>query len=247
MAEKHCQVQSSTYLEAVKHRRTVYGLTDNVSVSDDRIVEIVNEVIQTCPSPWNMQSTRILVTLGKENKRLWNTVIAGAKPFVLEQQGEEDWNRYEDRFKSFQAAYGTVRYLLHPYQERQFKCLLIPGSLFPCKADCSRQIFVFEDHTAIEKMHQKFPKFPITVFEGYAEHSDAMHQITLWTAVELEGLGANLQHSHFVPGVERSIRSAFSIPSAWSIKAQIVFGALSGKMPIAPEKLPVSDTVKVYK
>ncbi|CAL5873005.1 uncharacterized protein PFLUO_LOCUS7274 [Penicillium psychrofluorescens] len=215
MAEKHCQVQSSTYLEAVKHRRTVYGLTDNVSVSDDRIVEIVNEVIQTCPSPWNMQSTRILVTLGKENKRLWNTVIAGAKPFVLEQQGEEDWNRYEDRFKSFQAAYGTI--------------------------------FVFEDHTAIEKMHQKFPKFPITVFEGYAEHSDAMHQITLWTAVELEGLGANLQHSHFVPGVERSIRSAFSIPSAWSIKAQIVFGALSGKMPIAPEKLPVSDTVKVYK
>lgn len=74
-----------------------------------------------------------------------------------------------------------------------------------------------------------------------------MHQITIWTALELEGLGASLQHSHFVPGVEDGIRSAFSIPSTWSVKAEIVFGALSGEMPVAPEKEPVSKTVRVYK
>lgn len=102
-------VKSSIYLEAVKHRRTVYGVTDTVSVSDDRIIEIVNEVIQTLPSSWNMQSTRILVTLGKEHKKFWDAVMAAAKPFVLKNQGEEDWKRNEDRFKSFQAAYGTVR------------------------------------------------------------------------------------------------------------------------------------------
>jgi len=102
-------VKTSTYLEAVKHRRTVYGVTDTISVSDDRIIEIVNEVIQTLPSSWNMQSTRILVTLGKEHKKFWDAVMAAAKPFVLNQQGEEDWKRNEDRFKSFRAAYGTVR------------------------------------------------------------------------------------------------------------------------------------------
>jgi hypothetical protein len=101
-------VNSSTYLEAVKHRRTVYGVTDNVSVSDDRIIEIVNEVIQTIPSSWNSQSTRIVVTLGKEHKKFWDVVIATAKPFMLENQSEEDWKRNEARFKSFQAAYGTV-------------------------------------------------------------------------------------------------------------------------------------------
>jgi uncharacterized protein len=74
-----------------------------------------------------------------------------------------------------------------------------------------------------------------------------MHQITLWTALELEGLGASLQHSHYVPGVEDGIRSAFDIPSTWSVKAEIVFGALSGEMPPKPEKEPVSTTVKIYK
>lgn len=76
-----------------------------------------------------------------------------------------------------------------------------------------------------------------------------MHQITLWTALELEGLGANLQHSHFVPGVEDGIRSAFSLPSTWSAKAEIIFGGLSDKVRPAPEKEkePVTTTVKVYK
>lgn len=74
-----------------------------------------------------------------------------------------------------------------------------------------------------------------------------MHQITLWTALELEGLGASLQHSNYVPGVENGIRSAFELPSTWFSKAQIVFGGMPGEMPSVPEKKAVADTVKVYK
>lgn len=108
MTASQIPLTSSTYLEAVKHRRTVYGVTDTISVSDDRIIEIVNQVIQSLPSSWNMQSTRILVTLGKEHKRFWDVVINVAKPFILGQKGEEDWQRNEERFRSFQNAYGTV-------------------------------------------------------------------------------------------------------------------------------------------
>lgn len=74
-----------------------------------------------------------------------------------------------------------------------------------------------------------------------------MHQIILWTALELEGLGASLQHSHYMPGVEDGVRSAFDLPSTWSSKAQIVFGGMPGEMPSVPEKKKVADTVKVYK
>lgn len=75
-----------------------------------------------------------------------------------------------------------------------------------------------------------------------------MHQITLWTALELEeGIGASLQHSHYVPGVEEGIKAAFDIPSAWSVKAELVFGAIPGEMPPVPEKEDVSKTVKVCK
>lgn len=87
----------------------MYGVADKIPVSDDRIIEIVTETTQTLPASWNMQSTSILVTLGKEHKNLWNAVTAAVKPFVLKQHGDEDWKRNEDRFQSFQAAYGTVR------------------------------------------------------------------------------------------------------------------------------------------
>ena len=111
MPASHSPVTSSTYLDAVKYRRTVYGVTDKITIPDERIIEIVNEVIQSAPSSWNVQSTRILVTLGKEHKRFWNTVIDSAKPIVLKTQSEEDWERQETRYKSFRDAYGTVSIL----------------------------------------------------------------------------------------------------------------------------------------
>lgn len=115
MPASHPPATSSTYLDAVKYRRTVYGVTDKITVPDERIVEIVDEVIQSAPSSWNVQSTRILVTLGKEHKRFWDTVIDFAKPSDLKAQSGEDWQRQETRFKSFRDAYGTVilSYLNH--------------------------------------------------------------------------------------------------------------------------------------
>jgi predicted oxidoreductase (fatty acid repression mutant protein) len=50
MPSKTIPAQTSTYLEAVKQRRSVYGVTDEVIMSDDRIVEIASTVIQSCPS-----------------------------------------------------------------------------------------------------------------------------------------------------------------------------------------------------
>jgi predicted oxidoreductase (fatty acid repression mutant protein) len=45
-------------------------------------------------------------------------------------------------------------------------------------ADYTQQISFFEDHDSIEELSKKFAKVPLSVLEGYAEHSDAMHQIT---------------------------------------------------------------------
>lgn len=56
----------------------MYGVIDTISVSGDRISEIVNEVIQTLPSSWNMQSNRVLVTLGKEQNMFWDAAMASA-------------------------------------------------------------------------------------------------------------------------------------------------------------------------
>lgn len=50
-----------------------------------------------------------------------------------------------------------------------------------------------------------------------------MHQYTLWTALEAEGLGANLQHYNPLP--DQKAADTWNIPLEWSLKAQLVFGA----------------------
>jgi predicted oxidoreductase (fatty acid repression mutant protein) len=73
-----------------------------------------------------------------------------------------------------------------------------------------------------------------------------MAQIQVWTALELEGFGANLQHVSAFPGAEAAIREEWHIPSDWSLKANLNFGGLAGEYPERPEKLPISETLRVY-
>jgi uncharacterized protein len=84
------------------------------------------------------------------------------------------------------------------------------------------------------------------MFPQFSEHSDAMAQIQIWTALELEGFGANLQHMAAFPTAEEAIRKEWNIPAEWSLKANMNFGGLAQDLPAKPEKLPIDETLKVY-
>ena len=70
-----------------------------------------------------------------------------------------------------------------------------------------------------------------------------MLQLTLWTALELEGLGANLQH--YNPLIDAAVTGVWSIPPSWSLRAQLVFG---GRAAAPGEKSfqPVEEKVRVF-
>ena len=91
-------------------------------------------------------------------------------------------------------------------------------------------------------MQEKFAlyadKFPL-----WATQSDAMLQFTIWTALEAEGLGANLQH--YNPIIDSKVAETWKTPSNWRLNAQLVFGGKTGE---AGEKtqLPIEDRVKVF-
>lgn len=59
-------------------------------------------------------------------------------------------------------------------------------------------------------------------FPQWSEHTSAMHQYMLWTALETEGLGCNLQHYNPLPNQKAS--EVWKIPADWDLKAQLVFG-----------------------
>lgn len=63
-------------------------------------------------------------------------------------------------------------------------------------------------------------------FPTWATHSVGMLQFAVWTALEDEGLGANLQH--YNPLVDARVAEEWKVPSSWKLSAQLVFGGKTG-------------------
>ena len=69
-----------------------------------------------------------------------------------------------------------------------------------------------------------------------------MHQLAIWTALEAEGFGANLQHYNPLP--DERAAEVWNIPKEWQLKAQLVFGAYE---PDVREKLPTKTQQPIEK
>jgi len=95
---------SSAFFEAVRNRRTIYGLEAKSPIPDERIIEIVNDTIKHVPSSFNSQSARAIVLLKAEHQKLWDLAIEALKAVVP----PENFSQTEAKLNGFKAAYGTV-------------------------------------------------------------------------------------------------------------------------------------------
>lgn len=70
-----------------------------------------------------------------------------------------------------------------------------------------------------------------------------MTQLAVWTALEAEGLGANLQH--YNPLIDQKVQAAWGVDEDWELNAQLVFGKKEGE---AGEKTfqPIEERFKVF-
>ncbi len=148
---------SQPFLDALAARRSIYTLTDKSPVPDSRIISIVEQAVKHVPSSFNVQSTRALVLLKDEHKKLWDITSEVLKPIVPD---EAAWAGTSAKLAAFRNAYGSVLF--------------------------------FEDQDAVKGLQNKFPLYQDR-FPDWSVQSDGMHQIAVWTALELEGFGASLQ------------------------------------------------------
>lgn len=102
-------VSTAEFIKAIGHRRTVYPLSDKIDVSDDRIIEIVQEVLKVSPSSYNTQPGRVAIFLGEEHKKFWKIIRDQALP-LLQHAGEEIVATMTQRFDLFTGAYGSVSF-----------------------------------------------------------------------------------------------------------------------------------------
>lgn len=96
-----------TFAEAMAHRRSYYSIGSDSSVLDEEIVHIIREAVKNVPSAFNSQSTRIVLLLGDEHKKLWNIVKETLKARI----SAEAFAKTEAKIDGcFASGHGTVLY-----------------------------------------------------------------------------------------------------------------------------------------
>jgi predicted oxidoreductase (fatty acid repression mutant protein) len=72
-----------------------------------------------------------------------------------------------------------------------------------------------------------------------------MHQFIVWTALEAEDLGCNLQH--YQPGITPYVKEKYGVPESWKLKCQLVFGGrVKGEVLEDKAKTGLESSLKVF-
>ena len=95
---------NKNFYEAIKERRSIYAISKESPISDERIKEIVEYIVKHVPSAFNSQTTRAVVLLGESHDKLWNITMEALRKIVP----ENDFVSTEAKINSFKGGYGTV-------------------------------------------------------------------------------------------------------------------------------------------
>ena len=96
-----------TFEEALEHRRSYYSIGSSSPVSDEELIRVVRQAVKHVPSAFNSQSTRIVLLLGDEHKKLWDIVKDTLKARIL----AEAFVKTEAKIDGcFASGHGTVLY-----------------------------------------------------------------------------------------------------------------------------------------
>ena len=88
-------------------RRSIYALSDQLPVSNDEIVKLVEHAVLHTPSAFNSQSTRIVVLFGDDHNKLWQMTEDTLRDIV---DNEEQFAATKQKMNGFKAGAGTVMF-----------------------------------------------------------------------------------------------------------------------------------------
>lgn len=94
-----------TLEQMAEKRRSVYALSNQLPVSNDEIVKLVEHAVLHTPSAFNSQSTRIVVLFGDDHNKLWQITEDTLRDIV---DNEEQFAATKQKMDGFKAGAGTI-------------------------------------------------------------------------------------------------------------------------------------------
>lgn len=194
-----------TFLSSVHERRSIYTITNTSPIPKNKIVALIEMLLEDVPSAFNCQSARLVVLFDQANQNFWDIVMKTLR----ERVPADKFGPTETKINCFAAGYGTILY--------------------------------FDDESVTEAFANDFPSYAAN-FKTWADQANGMLQFAIWTALEEEGLGANLQH--YNPIIDDEVKEVFNIPYHYRLIAQMPFGARTAE-PDEKEVISGSERMRV--
>lgn len=88
-----------------QNRRSVYALGKNLPISEQEVLEIIDNAVKYSPSAFNSQTAHAVVLLGENHQKLWDITFGELEKFL---PNEEAKAATKGKIDSFTAAYGTI-------------------------------------------------------------------------------------------------------------------------------------------
>ena len=94
-----------SFIDAIAKRRSYYHLSDSKIVNDSTIIDLVDNLLLTMPTPFNVQSTRIVLLFNEQHRELWNILIGILRNMLSPERFEQSCHKIES---SFMSGCGTI-------------------------------------------------------------------------------------------------------------------------------------------
>ncbi len=96
---------SRTFIEAISHRRSHYHLESISPVSTTHILETIDTILSVMPSPFNVQSARVVALFNEQHLALWDIVEQELKSRIPADLFERTHQKLHTAFRS---GFGTI-------------------------------------------------------------------------------------------------------------------------------------------
>ncbi|KAI9063974.1 Nitroreductase [Trametes sanguinea] len=138
---------SAAFFEFVKNRRSVYKISSESPIPDEKIEEIIKEAVKHAPTSFNSQSSRAVLLLGEEHKKLWDITLNILREIVP----PENFPVTEAKIKNFAAGHGTVLFFEDQEVIKQLQSKYpIYHDQFPAWSEHANGMLQFVIWTALE-------------------------------------------------------------------------------------------------
>lgn len=95
------------FQQLAEKRRSIYTLSDQLPVSNDEVVKLIEHAVLHTPSAFNSQSARLVVLFGDDHKKLWDITEETLKVIVND---DEKFQGTKDKIAGFRAGAGTIMF-----------------------------------------------------------------------------------------------------------------------------------------